>query len=60
MVKRVEKLGWGLGLLQGWDGQSELSTALKSVFHSPGLYIDWEKNDATMRTKRGHKFTKNS
>eukprot|EP00969_Alexandrium_andersonii_P119931 5302907-Alexandrium_andersonii.AAC.1 len=58
MVRRVETLGRGLGLLQGWDGHSEMTTDLKQVLHSAGLYIDWEKNDATMRRKRGRQFTK--
>eukprot|EP00969_Alexandrium_andersonii_P144180 6375393-Alexandrium_andersonii.AAC.1 len=37
-----------------------MSRELEKVFNSHGLYIDWEKNDATLRRKRGHKFTKGS
>eukprot|EP00969_Alexandrium_andersonii_P250700 11080238-Alexandrium_andersonii.AAC.1 len=54
--KRVQRMRRAVAVLQ--RGQGSGGQELEQLLYTRGQYIDWGKNDATMRSKKGHVFTK--
>eukprot|EP00969_Alexandrium_andersonii_P335763 14840665-Alexandrium_andersonii.AAC.1 len=54
--QRAKKMRKAVGVLRA--GQQPGSMAYEQLLYTKGQFIDWERNDATMRSAKGYKFTK--